>query len=152
MESVFKNIKNFLLEKVNPLLEAEEDEEIKLPLFSEKYIVFGQVDLSRYQNKIIVSVIPEDQEEDEEGLDDYAQKSRFLITFLCSGDKQEKLVQKICRYSECFRIAVLSDALMNGTCDNAEIGKRKFYCDAGAVSGQMAAVEIELTVLTSTEI
>ena len=152
METIFKNIKDFLINSVNPLLAEAEDDEIKLPRFSDKFIIFGQVDLSRYQNKIIVSVLPEEQQESDEGISEYQQTSNFTLTFLCSGDQPEKLVKKMCRYSECFRKAIIEDALMNETCDNAEIGERKYYCDAGVVPAQMTAVEIGLTIYTSIEI
>lgn len=153
MEEIFNNIKAFLLEKVNPLVAEAAEEGLSMPQFSENFIIFGQVDLSRYQNKIIVSVLPEEQtEEPVENLDSYQQNSSFTITFLCSGDTAEKLVKKMCRYSECFRKAILSDPMMNETCNDSALGDRMFYCDAGAVPGQMTAVEIGLTIFTSIEI
>ena len=153
MEQIFKGIKDFLLNSVNLILDEFEDEEIaNLPQFSSKFIVFGAVDITKYSNKIIVSVLPESQEEDEDGNVEYGAQSRFLVTFLVSGDTYENLIKKSCRYASAFRKALLTDPNMDGAAEDSEIGERRFYPDAGTDNKQISAVEIDLTILTNTEI
>ena len=153
MEQIFKGIKDFLLNSVNPILDEFEDEEIaNLPQFSSKFIVFGAVDITKYSNKIIVSVLPESQEEDEYGNVEYGAQSRFLVTFLVSGDTYENLIRKSCRYAAAFRKSLLTDPNMDGAAEDSEIGERRFYPNAGTDNKQISAVEIDLTILTNTEI
>jgi len=152
MEEIFNSIKQFILGTVNDYITKLADENTPMNAISEKNIVFGSVDLSRYNSKIICSVIPESQEENEEEIGCYKITSDFTVSFLCRGYPQDVLVRQMCRYGAAFRRAVLDDVSLGQTVEQSEIGHRDFFTDAGTVEKQMTAVEIGLTVETEDEI
>lgn len=152
MEEIFNNIKQFILNTVNGYITALADETTPMNAILGKNIVFGSVDLSRYDSKIICSVIPESQEENEEEIGSYKITSDFTVSFLCRGYQQDVLVRQMCRYGAAFRRAVLDDVSLGQTVEQSEIGRRDFFTDAGTVEKQMTAVEIGLTVETEDEI
>ena len=152
MEEIFSNIKQFILNTVNGYITALADETTPMNAILEKNIVFGSVDLSRYDSKIICSVLPESQEENEEEIGSYKITSDFTVSFLCRGYQQDVLVRQMCRYGAAFRRAVLDDVSLGQTVEQSEIGRRDFFTDAGTVEKQMTAVEIGLTVETEDEI
>lgn len=152
MEEIFNNIKQFILNTVNGYITALADETTPMNAILGKNIVFGSVDLSRYDSKIICSVIPESQEENEEEIGSYKITSDFTVSFLCRGYQQDVLVRQMCRYGAAFRRAVLDDVSLGQTVEQSTIGRRDFFTDAGTVEKQMTAVEIGLTVETEDEI
>lgn len=153
MEEIFNYIKDFILSVVNPLLSEYEDETTPMNAIEDKNIIFGAVDLSRFdKSKNVCVVVPENEEEDDSEIGAYKISSGFTVSFLCRGEKQDVLVRQMCRYGAAFRRAVLDDLSLNGTVERAEIGRREFFTDAGTVSNQMTAVEISLSVETEDEI
>ena len=152
MEEIFARIKEFILSAVNSRIEGLADETTPMCAVEERNIVFGAVDLSRYDAKVVCAVIPESEEEDEQEIGAYKVTSEFTVSFLCRGYPQEVLVRQMCRYGAAFRRAVLDDGSLGQTVERSEIGRRGFYTDAGTVGGQMTAVELGLTVETEDEI
>lgn len=152
MEEIFNHIKNFILSTVNGYISELEDEETPMNAISKKNIAFGSVDLSRYDSKIVCSIIPDSQEENEEEIGSYKITSDFTVTFLCKGYPLDVLVRQMCRYGAAFRRAVLDDVSLGQTVEKSEIGRREFFTDAGTVEKQVTAVEIGLTVETEDEI
>lgn len=152
MEEIFRNIKDFILNTVNGYITELADEETPMNEITEKNIVFGSVDLSRYNSKIVCSILPDSQEEDEEEIGSYKITSSFTVTFLCKGYPLEVLVRQMCRYGVAFRRAVLDDVSLGQTVEQAEINRREFFTDAGTVEKQVTAVEIGLAVITEDEI
>lgn len=122
-----------------------------LPAPKSKDIIAGQIDLSRYESKILISLIPED--EDDATADEYnfiegdGLKQVITITVLCRGESQNKLIEKISKYNEVICDAIRNDSELGGIASASGIDTRKFYLDAGAVSEQVTAVEIPLTIL-----
>jgi hypothetical protein len=152
MEEIFNHIKNFILSTVNGYISEMADEETPMNTVDEQFIVFGSVDLSRYDSKVVCSILPDSQEENEEEIGSYKITSGFTVTFLCKGYPQDVLVRQICRYGAAFRRAVLDDVSLGQTVERSEIGSREFFTDAGTVEKQVTAVEIGLTVETEDEI
>lgn len=152
MEKIFNDIKDFILTTVNPYISEMADSETPMNEINEKNIVFGSVDLSRYNAKVICSIIPDSQEENEEEIGSYKITSDFTVTFLCKGYPLETLVRQMCRYGAAFRRAVLDDVSLGGKVERSEIGRREFFTDAGTVEKQVTAVEIGLTTETEDEI
>lgn len=152
MEEIFNYIKNFILSVVNGSLSDYADERTPMNPLDEKNIVFGAVDLSRYNSKVICAVIPENEDEDDSEIGAYKLSSGFTVSFLCRGYPQDVLVRQMCRYGAAFRRAVLDDVSLGQTVESSEIGSRNFFTDAGTVGNQMTAVEIGLTVETEDEI
>ena len=72
MEQIADAIKKFILEDVNAELSGLASEGVTLPQIAEKNIVFGTVDLSRYEAGVIVSILPETQQPDEEFIDGFS--------------------------------------------------------------------------------
>lgn len=118
-----------------------------LPNFTEKNIVLGVVDLSRYENNVIVSVIPDEEQDAEESFNGQGINLSFTITILCRGKKQENLIKQISEYTKQICSVFRKDCTLGGLVDNSKLEKRKYYLDAGATTEQMAAVEIPMTIL-----
>lgn len=118
-----------------------------LPNFTEKNIVLGVVDLSRYENNVIVSVIPDEEQDAEESFSGQGINLSFTITILCRGKKQENLIKQISEYTKQICNVFREDCTLGGLADNSKLEKRKYYLDAGATAEQMAAVEIPMTIL-----
>jgi|GEM_PF-1569650 len=149
MEQIAEAIKKFILEDVNAELTGLESDGITLPPVAEKNIVFGTVDLSRYEAAIIVSILPETQEPDEEFINGFSDRSEFTVTFFFQKEKYSLLVKRMFRYAKAFRTAQAKNPELSSTSDDPESGVEeseitqiKFYPDTGAVAQQMTAFEI----------
>jgi len=152
MEEIFNFIKDFILETVNGYISESADETTPMNEIEESNIVFGAVDLSRCSAKVVCAVVPESQEDDESEIGAYKIGSDFTVSFLCKGYPQDVLVRQMCRYGEAFRRAVLDDVSLGQRVERADIGRRDFFTDAGAVERQMTAVETGLSVVTEDDI
>lgn len=149
MKEIYDDIKSFLLTKVNA---AIDESGLGVPKFSEKFIVFGAVDLTKYTNKLIVSVLPDNQYEAEGDNGDYRTANGVTVSFLVTGDIYENLVSQVCFYSEIFCKCLYANAGLDGDEDDVVIGERKYYMDAGTLDRQMTGVEVNLTIYTSIDI
>ena len=148
MEQVAETITNFILNDVNTELAALEDQSVTLPPVEAKNIVFGTVDLSRYERPVVVSILPEQQEPDDGYIDGFADRSEFVVTFLFQKEKYPVLVSRMCRYSKAFRTAQAKNPSMSDAIEESEITQIDFFPDTGAVPQQMTAFEINMAVVT----
>ena len=148
MEEIAEAIKAFILEDENAELAGLESEGVSLPQIAEKNIVFGTVDLSRYESAVVVSILPETQEPDEEFINGFSDRSEFTVTFLFQKDKYPLLVKRMFRYAKAFRQAQAKNPDFDDSVEESKIIRIKFYPDAGAVPQQMTAFEISLNTDT----
>ena len=148
MEQIAETIKNFILNDVNAELAALADQSVTLPQVEAKNIVFGTVDLSRYEKPVVVSILPEQQEPDDGYINGFSDRSEFVVTFLFQKEKYNNLVSRMCRYAKAFRIAQAKNPSMSDTIEESEITQIDFFPDTGAVPQQMTAFEINLAVVT----
>ena len=152
MEQLFKNIKDFILTTVNDVLPNFEDETVKLPKITDKQIVFGVIDGLKNQQDVVVSVLPESQEEAEEQfLCGVTMTNNFTVTFAFRGEKYDVLVKRMCRYVSAFKKALFLEPKLNNTVNDTELGIIKFYSDCGTVEKTMTAAEIDLNIYTISE-
>lgn len=115
----------------------------------QKDVVIGVVDLSRYESNLLISLLPEEESEADDGkfIDgDYVEQS-VTLTVLLRGKSNEKLCEGICKYSDLICQKIRDDCELSGIVVGSGLGDRKFYLDAGTVEKQMTAVEIPLTLL-----
>jgi len=148
MEEIANTITNFILNDVNTELAKLADQTVTLPAVDEKNIIFGTVDLSRYQKDVVVSILPEQQEPDEGYINGFSDRSEFVVTFLFQKAKYSLLVSRMCRYAKAFRIAQAKNPTMSDGLEESEITQIDFFPDTGAVPQQMTAFEINLAVVT----
>ncbi len=148
MEQIAETIKNFILNDVNAELAALADQSVSLPQVEAKNIVFGTVDLSRYERPVVVSILPEQQTPDDGYIDGFADRSEFVVTFLFQKEKYPVLVSRMCRYSKAFRTAQAKNPSMSDVIEESEITQIDFFPDTGAVPQQMTAFEINMAVVT----
>lgn len=144
MEEIAEAIKTFILEDVNAELAGLESEGVTLPQIAESNIVLGTVDLSRYESKVIVSILPETQEPDEEYINGFSDRSEFTVTFLFQKEKYPLMVKRMFRYAKAFRKAQAKNSDFDNSVEDSEITQIQFYPDTGAVPQQMTACEISL--------
>ena len=148
MEQIAKTIKEFILNDVNTELTKLADQTVTLPAVDEKNIIFGTVDLSRYEKPVVVSILPEQQEPDDGYINGFSDRSEFVVTFLFQKEKYSTLVTRMCRYAKAFRIAQAKNPSMSDKIEESEITLVDFFPDTGAVAQQMTAFEINLAVVT----
>lgn len=148
MEQIAENLKNFILNDVNAELSGLESEGVTLPAIAEKNIVFGTVDLSRYESPVVVSILPETQEPDEEYINGFSDRSEFTVTFLFQKTAYPILVKRMFRYAKAFRKAQAKNPDFDDSVEESEITQIQFYPDTGAVPQQMTAFEISLNTDT----
>lgn len=148
MEQIAEAIKSFILDDVNTELAGLTSEGVTLPPIAEKNIIFGTVDLSRYESSVVVSILPESQEPDEEFINGFSDRSEFTVTFLFQKDKYPLLVKRMFRYAKAFRKAQAKKPDFNDSVEESEITQIQFYPDTGAVAQQMTAFEISLSTDT----
>ena len=148
MEQIAQTIKNFILNDVNPELAKLADQTVTLPAVDANNIIFGTVDLSRYEKAVVVSILPEQQEPDEGYINGFSDRSEFVVTFLFQKEKYPLLVSRMCRYAKAFRIAQAKNPSMSDQIEESEITLVDFFPDTGAVPQQMTAFEINLAVVT----
>ena len=151
MDSIFNDIKSFIVSSVNDYIEEESTQEIPLDNVTAGNVILGQVDLQKYKSNIVVAVVPESQNDEENEIGYYEQQSHFVVSFICRGATSEKLAKKMCAYARAFKRAIHIDSSLGDTVDDTQIGDANFFLDAGSIDGQLAAVEIDITVFTSTE-
>ena len=144
MEEIAEAIKSFILEDVNAELSGLESEGVTLPQIAESNIVLGTVDLSRYESKVIVSILQETQEPDEEYINGFSDRSEFTVTFLFQKEKYPLMVKRMFRYAKAFRKAQAKNSDFDNSVEDSEITQIQFYPDTGAVPQQMTACEISL--------
>ncbi len=149
METVFENLKSFILETVNPALEDYEDEEITLPKFEEKSIKFGVIDPVKNTAPLLCAIYPETVEESKDYISDDGQAFEYSVTIcvLLRGDTYDRLMKKICRYADAIKESVYKNHSISGTCENAKPGISRIYPDCGITEKQAVAVEMELTII-----
>lgn len=144
MEEIAETLKAFILDDVNAELAGLESEGVTLPQIAEKNIVFGTVDLSRYEVPVVVSILPESQEPDEEYINGFSDRSEFTITFIFQKAAYSLLVSRMFRYAKAFRKAQAKNGELDDSVEASDITQIKFYPDTGAVAQQMTAFEISL--------
>ena len=148
MEQIANTIKNFIVNDVNAELAALADQSVTLPAVEAKNIVFGTVDLSRYERPVVVSILPEQQEPDEGYIDGFSDRSEFVVTFLFQKEKYSTLISRMCRYSKAFCTAQAKNPSMSDAIEESEITQIDFFPDTGAVPQQMTAFEINMAAVT----
>jgi hypothetical protein len=82
MEQIAKTIKDFILNDVNAELAGLADQTVTLPAVTADNIIFGTVDLSRYEVPIVVSILPEQQEPDDGYIDGFSDTS-VILSLIC---------------------------------------------------------------------
>lgn len=147
MEAVMAAIKNYIANNPTAFTQlATEDCPMVAPRDID--IVLGTVDLSRYENNIVVSIIGDSSDDTYLSIGDLETEHQLTVTFLCRGYSPEVLAKQCCRYAEGFRRLIIADQTMESAVDASAVGERRYYPDCGAVEEQMSAAEISVSVST----
>lgn len=152
MEDIYEALKEFITGKMPEYLAKKSTEKVPCPPIQEGAVVFGTVDVSRIQQKCVVSVMPDFQEDGEGELASWKPDSSLTVTFILSGAPYDVLVRRMVRYPAAFREAVLDDPTLSGKVEDVKVGKRTFHPDCGTSDMQMTACEVELEITTDEEI
>lgn len=151
MDQIANDIKNFILNNVNAELAGLAEQGLSLPAVTSGNIVFGTVDLSRYEVPVVVSILPETQEPEPGFIDGTTQRSVFTVTFLFQKEVYSTLIKRMCRYAKAFWLAQAKVPDF-GSQEESEITSIQYYPDTGAVAQQMTAFELSLTTITETRL
>ena len=99
MEKTYDAISQYIKNRLPKVLKKAQSDDTPLPM-PEK-VLFGVVDLSRYEQKVIVTITPQSMEEDDGTSAESGQSQKFVIGIICKGRTYEVLVRQMCRYAEC---------------------------------------------------
>ncbi len=147
MDSIFNAIKNFLLTEVNDSL--SEESSIELTAFDDKRIIFGLVDVSKFQgSKVIASVLPERQSLGQGNAAYTVLENEILLTVICGADTFERIQKKTVLYAKAIESCILQETQWPDTIEDVHFESAEYTFDAGSAPGQLSAVEIRLTVDT----
>ena len=147
MENEFNALKTFITTTLSPYIEEAVTQDTPMNTVGAKNVVFGSVDVSRNTGKVIVSVLPEEQEEaDEQYINKRTYLSRFTVTFICSGYSYDVLMRQVARYSSAFCYALLRNQDLGNNIKLEDLGERRFFTDAGTTEKQMTAFEVDVTL------
>ena len=152
MEATCEAIRNCILTKMQPYLEAESDESDPLEVPDESAVVTGAVDLSRYIQKTVCAIVPESTSESDGNIADAEQEHTITVSFMHRGREYSLLVSRMFRYAEAFKSMLRDDNTLDGEALSVTIGNTQYYPDAGSIEKQMTAGEVEITVKTHSEV
>lgn len=148
MENIYNGLKNFLLLALPAYLAPLADDATPLAAPTEKDIIFGVADVSRYENSLLCVITPDEQVEADGTIGSVTMQTTCIVSFLLRGASYPVLMRKMCRYAAAFRRALQTDASAGGAFQNAAVQKVDFFADAGTTEKQMTAAEITITVET----
>lgn len=152
MEEIFEVLKSFIKNQLPEYIENLPESTCPLPLFTDSNIVFGPVDLSRYEMQTVCAILPEGQTFDDETISEWSETSRVTVAFICQKKKYDILIQQMCRYAAAFKKAVKSDyTLSSEIVEDTNLENAKFIYDAGTVENQMTVVELSMTIIINNE-
>ena len=143
-------LKAFLMNGFTQYLEKYKDE--NTPMNKIDTVVFGGVDLSRYEKKkVVCAVIADNDTLEDPTIMDGSIVSVFTVGFILRGYPAEVLQRQMMRYAMALREAVIDCFTLNGKVRDCACGKCDYYPDAGTVEKQMCAAEIEMTITVDNE-
>lgn len=149
IERITGGVEDFLLDKVNSLLPAYEDGDVKMPLLTDRNILHGAVDVSRSVSDVTVSITVEEQTEVDDGaITEHTFDTSLNVVFICSRAPYDVLVSRACRYASALKKAMLESPTFGGRFVGSGFGSLEIDYDAGAVGSQMTAAVFRLTVRT----
>lgn len=149
IEKIAEAVRSFILNSVNDLLPDYEDDDVSLPLFTEKSVVHGAVDVSRLETKALCLITIGQQTEydgSDEGIAENVYDTEIDVTFVCAKDKYSVLVSRACRYASALKEAMMRSPTFGGSFTGSGFRSLDIDYDAGAVGGQMTASRVGLTV------
>ena len=152
MEAVYEALSDFIAGVMPRYLRKMETEDTSCPPVQKKDVEFGAVDVSRMQQKCIVSVMPDEESDGDGDLASWEKECSVTVTFIFSGAAYAVLVRRMVRYAAAFRRAVLGDPTLSGKVFDTEVGKRTFHPDRGTADKQMTASEVKLVIKTDEDI
>lgn len=116
-----------------------------------KNIVFGPVDVSRYELPVVCAVLPGDQTSEDVSISEWDDNTDFTVAFVCQKADSQTLTKRMCRYASAFKELIKKNPTFGDAVENVEFRKASFFYDAGAVEDQVMVAEIELTIITANE-
>lgn len=151
MEQIINILKSFIKDIFPEYTAQYESRDCTLPDFTEKNIVVGSVDLSRYELPVVCAILPENQIPEENSVSEWNDTTKLTVAFVCQKAVYDLLIKRMCRYASAFKRAVINDYTLGNMVENTSIDKVSFFYDAGAVEEQVTVCEIELTIITAEE-
>lgn len=139
MEKAYQGIKGILLSELPEVLSGLESEDIRLTVPNESDIVYGPVDVSRHEGKVVFAIVP--MEMAEAGGRDCEDKSdkTLVLSVIIRGHPSGRMYRMIDRYTHAVRL------ILRRT-NNISVGRTQYMLEAGATVGTMTAAETYLTV------
>lgn len=147
MEKTYYAVSQYIMDRLPKVLEEVQTDDTPLPM-PEK-IIFGVADVSRYEQKVIVTITPQSMEEEDGTSAESGQSQKFVIGIICRGRAYEVLVRQMCRYAECLAQIFRSGWSLGGKVSDLTVIRTDFFADAGTVEKQATVAEIEISVKTS---
>lgn len=150
MEKQIQALKEYIISSTR-FFTSLSDDDTPMTGLTEPDVIIGPVDVSRYEQNVICSLLPSEEQETEEGtLNAEESASHIIVTFICQGVEQEILARQAFRFAQGLWNALFFDDTLGGKVNGFNIGQRRFFLDSGPVKGFLSAVEIDLTLFNET--
>ena len=144
MEKTYNALRKYIEEHLPAELERLATEDTPLPMPDR--IVCGVADLTRYEQKVLCAITPENEDEGGGTIADGEKEQSFTVGFICRGRQYDVLVRQMCRYALAFQDIMRGGWSLGGEVRNVALGKTEYFPDAGTTEKQMTAAETSLLV------
>lgn len=116
--------------------------------FTDKNVVIGKADLSRYDSKTsLCAIVPETSEITKAyTAGSFEVSTKLTVSFLFRGGKYKALVDKMSGTADAFMRAVMKSLSLGNTVTGADIGQLEYYYDTGTVDEQATGLDVNLTI------
>jgi hypothetical protein len=122
-------------------------------LFTDKNVIIGSIDLSRYESKNLCVIIPEETSiTDLELGGEIETQTSFTLSFLFRGEKHTELIERMETFANDFQVKVAGNYSFNKNVTDVSVGKIKYFYDCGTVEKQATGLDIEMTITETKEI
>lgn len=150
MEYASEALRSFIAGGFTNYLKSHEDSET--PMNAVDTVVFGGVDLSRYDaKKVVCAVIADSDAPADSHISDAVLDCRFTVSFILRGYPASVLERQMKRYALALREALEANFTLGGRVSDCSCGKCEYFPDAGTVEKQMCAAETEVNVTVDNE-
>lgn len=115
--------------------------------FAPGAVVIGSISLSRYEQKNLCVIIPEETEVAERYIDGSVEtNTTFTLSFFFRGEKYSLLVEKMEGIADTIqRLSMKKLAAETGVA-GVQLGKIEYYYDCGTVENQATGLDVKMTI------
>ena len=115
--------------------------------FTPDSVLIGSISLSRYEQKNLCVIIPEETEVAERYIDGSVEtNTTFTLSFFFRGEKYSLLVEKMEGIADTIQKLSLKKVAAEPDVAGVQLGKIEYYYDCGTVENQATGLDVKMTI------